>query len=108
MTTDPKTWLLLAFIAAAALTSFPDLWNWGASLIGAGVQKIKSKAAPTSAADRTPGNVLDCLNADLDYLRANTDAPAELLAQVEAVAPYLMHKRGASGLAAPPATRVSA
>lgn len=86
---DPKTLATIAIVVLFAAVNIGPLLSWLAGAAGG----VKLPSLGGSPADRTPGAVLDCLNSDLDYLRANTDAPAELLKQVEALAPYLMHKK---------------
>lgn len=61
-------------------------WAWGAAK---SLPLPGRKAAP----DRTPGEVLDCLVADMRFLKDHTDAPEALLNAVEALAPYLMHSK---------------
>ena len=86
---NPRTLVMLAIVVVLVMANIGPVWSFLASKLS-GI-KAPSLGIASAHATRTPGDVLDCLNADLAYLRANTDAPAELLTQVEAVAPYLMH-----------------
>lgn len=64
-------------------------------LVGWAFSAAKSLPLPgrKPAADRTPGEVLDCLVSDMDFLKAHTDTPPELLNAIYAVAPYLMQDK---------------
>lgn len=89
---DPKQLAMIGVVVLFAAVNAAPVFSWLASRAPS-VKLPGLSKAPTA---RTPGEVLDCLNSDLAYLRTNTDAPAELLKQVEALAPYLMHTKGAA------------
>lgn len=107
---DPKTLAELAVVVALVAMNGGPLLSWAASK-AAGIKLPSLPGAAKPSAERTPGEVLDCLNADLDFFRAHTDVTEDKLKPVEDLAAYLMHKKpgaAASGLVAPPAPGVSA
>ena len=105
---DPKTLAEIAVVVALVAMNGGPLLSWAASK-AAGIKLPSLGGATTVVAARTPGEVLDCLNADMAYFRANTDAPADKLKAVEDLTPYLTHVKAVPvSPAAPPAPGVSA
>jgi hypothetical protein len=86
---NPKVLAELAIVVVLLATNGGPLLTWALSKLGGVKMPSFSKAA--AAGERTPGDVLDCLNAQMAYFRANTDAPADKLKAIEDLTPYLTH-----------------
>lgn len=107
---DPKTLAEIAVIVALVAMNGGPLLSWAASkAAGIKLPSLTAGGASASTVARTPGEVLDCLNADMAYFRDHTDAPADKLKAVEDLTPYLTHvKAAAASPTAPPAPGVAA
>lgn len=91
MTLDPKVIGELVIAAALVAINLPPIIAWLRS-------KMPDKPAPQAPDPnaktgdaRSPGDVLDCLRCDMEWLLANTDATDADVASIESAAKFLIH-----------------